>query len=55
VQVSADGTTWTTVAPAADGTLASTVTARYVRVTMTRADGAPRTGIREVVVNSPTA
>jgi trehalose/maltose hydrolase-like predicted phosphorylase len=55
VQVSADGKAWTTVAPAADGSLASAVTARYVRVTMTRADTAPRTGIREVAVNAPTA
>jgi F5/8 type C domain-containing protein/glycosyl hydrolase family 65 len=43
IEWSTDGTTWTTVGHA-------TVRARYVRVTMTRAAGADRTGIREVVV-----
>ena len=43
VEWSADGSTWSTVGHA-------TVRARYVRVTLTRATGAGRTGIREVVV-----
>jgi hypothetical protein len=55
IEASADGKTWTVVSPAPDenGTLGSPVTARYVRVTMTRAGGAARTGIREVEVTPP--
>jgi F5/8 type C domain/Glycosyl hydrolase family 65, C-terminal domain len=45
IEASIDGTKWTTVGN-------GTVQARYVRVTMTRAAGADRTGIREVVVTS---
>ncbi|MEA2297040.1 MAG: hypothetical protein QOE86_4679, partial [Solirubrobacteraceae bacterium] len=43
IETSTDGTTWTTAGH-------GTVQARYVRVTMTRAAGPDRTGIREVVV-----
>src|SRR5215212_1598684 len=51
IQVSLDGNKWTT-APQADATgqLRNPVEARYVRVNMTVASGAPRTGIREVSV-----
>jgi trehalose/maltose hydrolase-like predicted phosphorylase len=48
VQVSLDGTTWTTVPV---GQLHEPVNARYVRVNLTRTSGAGRTGIREVTVN----
>ena len=47
IETSVDGSTWS---PAADGTLPKPVWARYVRVTMTRASGADRTGIRALEV-----
>jgi hypothetical protein len=47
VQVSIDGATWTTV-PA--GQLQTPVTARYVRVNLTRGSSPDRTGIRELTV-----
>jgi hypothetical protein len=48
---SLDGSTWSPAPPAdASGKLKNPVWARYVRVTMTRAAGAPRTGIRELEV-----
>jgi hypothetical protein len=51
IQVSLDGNTWTSAPPAdATGHLRNPVNARYVRVNMTVASGAPRTGIREVSV-----
>ena len=51
IQTSQDGRTWTN-APAADATgrLHNPVQARYVRVNMTAASGADRTGIRELSV-----
>jgi hypothetical protein len=51
IEVSADGRTWTTVSPAADGSLEQQAWARYVRVTLSRA-GDERTGIRELEVSS---
>jgi trehalose/maltose hydrolase-like predicted phosphorylase len=51
IQVSLDGNKWTSAPPAdASGKLRNPVEARYVRVNMTVASGAPRTGIREVSV-----
>jgi trehalose/maltose hydrolase-like predicted phosphorylase len=51
IETSLDGSTWTTAAPTgASGDLKSPLKARYVRVTMTRATGADRTGIRELIV-----
>jgi hypothetical protein len=51
LQTSQDGQTWTNAPPAdATGKLHNPVRARYVRVNMTVASGADRTGIREVVV-----
>jgi hypothetical protein len=50
IETSLDGTTWTSVAPGAAGDLHNTIAARYVRVTLTRAADADRTGIRELVV-----
>jgi hypothetical protein len=53
IATSLDGSTWTPAPPAdTTGTLRAPVWARYVRVTMTRATGAPRTGVREVVVSA---
>ena len=51
IQVSHDGAKWRDVSPAADGTVAP-VAARYVRVALTRASGAERTGIRELEVKA---
>jgi trehalose/maltose hydrolase-like predicted phosphorylase len=50
IETSADGTTWTPASPDSTGKLSTPVKARYVRVNMTRASGAERTGIRELVV-----
>jgi F5/8 type C domain-containing protein/glycosyl hydrolase family 65 len=51
VQISQNGRTWTNAPPTdSTGQLANSVQARYVRVNMTVASGADRTGIREVVV-----
>jgi trehalose/maltose hydrolase-like predicted phosphorylase len=51
IQISLDGNKWTSAPPAdATGHLRNPVEARYVRVNMTVASGAPRTGIREVSV-----
>jgi hypothetical protein len=51
IQLSQDGQTWTNPPPAdSTGRFRNTVQARYVRVNMTVASGAGRTGIREVVV-----
>jgi hypothetical protein len=51
IQVSLDGNNWTSAPPAdATGHLSNPVDARYVRVNMTVASGAPRTGIGEVSV-----
>jgi trehalose/maltose hydrolase-like predicted phosphorylase len=51
IQTSPDGRTWTNAPPAdATGQLRNPVQARYVRVNMTVASGADRTGIREVSV-----
>jgi trehalose/maltose hydrolase-like predicted phosphorylase len=51
IQLSQDGQTWTSAPPAdSTGRFRNTVQARYVRVNMTVASGAGRTGIREVVV-----
>jgi hypothetical protein len=51
IQTSPDGRTWTNAPPAdAAGQLRNPVQARYVRVNMTAASGADRTGIREVSV-----
>jgi hypothetical protein len=47
IETSVDGSAWS---PAPDGTLPKPVWARYVRVTMTRASGAARTGIRALEV-----
>ncbi|HLM49299.1 MAG TPA: discoidin domain-containing protein [Solirubrobacteraceae bacterium] len=53
IQVSLDGSNWTSAPPAdANGQLRNPVNARYVRVTMTVAAGAERTGIRELVVTN---
>ncbi len=50
IETSGDGTTWTPASADATGRLSRPVRTRYVRVSMTRADGADRTGIRELVV-----
>ena len=51
ILVSLNGTTWAAApAAAADGTLTQPVTARYVRVQLTRDPTAERTGIRELEV-----
>jgi len=50
IETSADGSTWTPAAVDAGGKLAKPVKVRYVRVKMTRASGAARTGIRELIV-----
>ncbi len=51
IQTSLDGSTWTNPPPAdPTGRFRNPVQARYVRVNMTVASGADRTGIREVVV-----
>ena len=51
IQTSQDGQTWTNAPPAdSNGKFHTPVRARYVRVNMTVASGADRTGIREVVV-----
>jgi len=51
IQTSLDGSTWTNAPPAdSTGHFHKPVQARYVRVNMTVASGAARTGIREVVV-----
>jgi hypothetical protein len=50
-----NGNTWTDAPPAdSSDQFAKPVRARYVRVNMTRAAGAERTGIREVVVTMAT-
>ena len=49
-QTSSDGSTWTRAFVDESGALAKPVKARYARVKMTRASGAARTGIRELVV-----
>jgi trehalose/maltose hydrolase-like predicted phosphorylase len=53
IQISSDGSTWTNAPPAdpTTGQFSNPVQARYVRITMTVASGAPRTGIREVMVS----
>ena len=50
IETSSDGSTWTPATADSTGTLSEPVSARYVRVNMTRATDAKRTGIREVVV-----
>jgi trehalose/maltose hydrolase-like predicted phosphorylase len=51
VFVSADGKSWTPAPPAdASGTLSQPVTARYVRIDLTRDPTAGRTGLRELEV-----
>jgi hypothetical protein len=51
IQLSQNGKTWMNAPPAdSSGRFATAVQARYVRVNMTVASGAGRTGIREVVV-----
>ena len=50
IETSTDGTTWTTASADSTGQLPKPVKARYVRVSMTRADGVARTGIEELVV-----
>ncbi len=51
IEVLVDGHHWTSAPPAdATGRLGNPVEARYVRVNLTVASGAPRTGIREVSV-----
>ena len=50
IETSADGSMWTPAAVDAGGKLAKPVRVRYVRVKMTRASGAARTGIRELIV-----
>jgi trehalose/maltose hydrolase-like predicted phosphorylase len=50
IEVSRDGSTWTPVSTDASGALRNPANARYVRVTVTRAD-ATLTGVREVVVS----
>jgi trehalose/maltose hydrolase-like predicted phosphorylase len=51
IQTSLDGSTWKNAPPAdPNGQFTTPVQARYVRINMTIASGAPRTGIREVVV-----
>jgi hypothetical protein len=51
IQTSLDGSTWTNAPPAdSTGHFHKPVQARYVRVNMTVASGAARTGIREMVV-----
>jgi hypothetical protein len=51
IATSLDGRTWSAAPPAdATGDLRNPVWARYVRVTMTRAADAPRTGVRELEV-----
>lgn len=51
IETSPDGRSWSPAPPAdAGGTLRNPVQARFVRVTMTREDGAARTGIRELRV-----
>jgi hypothetical protein len=51
IQTSLDGSTWTNAPPTdSTGSFRNPVQARYVRVNLTVADGASRTGIREVVV-----
>jgi hypothetical protein len=53
IETSLDGSSWSAAPPAdSSGTLRNPVWARYVRVTMTRADNAPRTGVRELVVSA---
>jgi trehalose/maltose hydrolase-like predicted phosphorylase len=53
IQTSLDGSTWKNAPPAdPNGHFTNPVQARYVRINMTVASGAPRTGIREVVVTS---
>ena len=55
IQTSPDGSTWTNAPPAdSTGQFRNPVQARYVRVNMTAASGAGRTGIREVVVTKST-
>ena len=55
IQTSLDGMTWTNAPPAdPTGQFRHPVQARYVRVSMTVASGAGRTGIREVVVTNST-
>ena len=55
IETSLDGTTWTKAPPAdSTGQFRHAVQARYVRVSMTVASGAGRTGIREVVVTNST-
>jgi trehalose/maltose hydrolase-like predicted phosphorylase len=50
IQTSQDGQTWANAPADSTGRLRKPVQARYVRVNMTVAKGADRTGIREVVV-----
>ena len=51
IQTSLDGSTWTSAPPAdSTGHFRNPVQVRYVRVNITVATGAARTGIREVVV-----
>lgn len=50
IETSADGSTWTPASADSTGKLSKPVRARYVRVNMTPTSGAPRTGIRELVV-----
>jgi hypothetical protein len=49
VETSLDGSSWTPASPDSSGKLRNPVTARYVRVTVTRADAKLR-GVRELVV-----
>jgi len=51
ILTSLDGLTWTPATVAADGTLATPVEARYVRVELTRAVPTDRVGIREVAIS----
>ena len=55
IQTSLDGSTWTDAPPAdSTGLFRKPLQARYLRVSMTVASGAARTGIREVVVSKST-
>jgi hypothetical protein len=52
IQTSPDGSTWTAAPPTdQDGQFRKPVQARYLRVNMTIASGADRTGVREVVAS----
>jgi hypothetical protein len=50
IETSVDGSTWTTASADSTGKLSNPVRARYVRMNMTQASGAPTTGIRELAV-----